>query len=332
MTEWMLKVSGLTVRRRVDSALVLEDVNLTIPLGAIVAIVGESGSGKTTLLNAILGLLPEELVVESGSIQFLRLSNEGQVPSGSVELLGMPTQERRRLLGRHIAYVPQDAMSGLNPLRSARAAVAETFATHLQLTGIELRQRTDQALRDAGLDEAFVAKDAQRRPTDLSGGQQQRVLVAQARALDPDLVLYDEPTTALDSKNQGAVLGAAVEAASQGHSAIIVTHNLAAVAPFAHYLAVMYAGTVVAWGATSALLQQANHPYLEDLLACIPRLDSDKPPTPIRGEPPARIEEVRGCRYHPRCRLAMPVCATERPRASTTTTVTQPWSACHAKF
>ncbi len=296
----ILTVSNLTVRgpQRTE---ILCGVNLKLRSGEILGVVGETGSGKTTLINSILDLLPTGLHIVDGTISL----HEEQ----PVDLLKLDDRRRRDYLGLAIGYVPQDVRSGLNPLMTARASVLEGARRQ----GSAVIDRTEAALRKAGLPDEFLKGDADRRPARLSGGQCQRVLIAQAIVNEPRVLLLDEPTASLDPPTRADVLETIRRLADARCAVCLVTHDLTAVSAVADRVAVMYAGRIVELGPADRALTDPKHPYTRALVDCLPRIDAHRSMTPIPGEVPAAVTELAGCKYHPRCPHFEERCALQEP-------------------
>jgi oligopeptide/dipeptide ABC transporter ATP-binding protein len=295
-----LNVQGLKVEGP-RGLTILDQFEMTLHAGEIMALVGETGSGKTTVLNSILGLLPPGLRVTAGSVEI-----EEDEP---VDLLDLEPAERRRYLGVRIGYVPQDARSGLNPLMTARKTVLEAAG---RIPG-RARERSDAALVRAGLSEEFVRNDADRRPGRLSGGQCQRVLIAQAIVNEPRVLLLDEPTASLDPATRMEVQGMLRRFADARCAVCLVTHDVAALSGLADRIGVLYLGRIVEMGPAAEVLGRPLHPYTRGLLGCLPRLDRREPLRPIPGETPTSAAEVAGCAFHPRCGLREERCRTQIP-------------------
>ncbi|MCA8993229.1 MAG: ABC transporter ATP-binding protein [Planctomycetaceae bacterium] len=297
----ILKLRNLSVCGP-GSAEIISGINLSLRSGEILGIVGETGSGKTTLINSILGLLPNGLRVVSGSVH---VTDDEQ----TVDLLKLNGEQCRRYLGLQIGYVPQDVRSGLNPLMTARDSVEEGA----RRKGGRYQERTESALRRAGLPEDFLKLDADRRPGGLSGGQCQRVLIAQAIVNKPRVLLLDEPTASLDPLARHAVLDTVRGLASEHCAILLVTHDIAAVAEVGNFVAVMYCGRIVEIGRSDELLTNPKHPYTRALLECVPRIDQRMLMKAIPGEAPTLASDVPGCKFHPRCAFCEEQCHSEEP-------------------
>jgi oligopeptide/dipeptide ABC transporter ATP-binding protein len=296
----LLEVDELSVevggtRRTVHA---VSDVSLRLRAGEAVAIVGESGCGKTMTLRAIAGLLPAQARITGGSVRF-----DGQ------DLVGMPRREARRLLGRRIGTVFQDPTQSLNPVRQVGAQIAEGPAYHFGLSGSASRARARELMEMVGIARADSRMDAY--PHELSGGLRQRVMIAIAISCDPDVLLCDEPTTALDVTLQDQILRLLTDFRRERNIAILfVTHDLAVVAEFCSRIAVMYAGQAVETGEVAEVLDEPRHAYTLGLLRAVPRFAADRSPlVTIPGAPPSLVEPPPGCRFLERCSMASSACA-----------------------
>ena len=320
-TQPLLAVRDLRVRFRTAEGFVQAAAGVSYDLfgGEVLGIVGESGSGKTVSAMAILGLLPATAEV-TGEIVF-----RGQ------DLLDLPTEELREVRGRRIAMVFQDALAALNPLHRVGSQIAEAITTHQHDVGRrEIRDRTVQLLADVGIPNPASA--ARRYPHEFSGGMRQRAVIAMAMANDPEVIIADEPTTALDVTTQAQVLEVLERMRQRtGSAMVLITHNLGVVTGVADRVLVMYAGKVVESGAIGQVFGQPAHPYTLGLIGSMPHLEQEGGRLRrIAGHPPSLIHVPRGCAFHPRCPYAqVPApCATEVP-ALRTATGPGHQSACH---
>jgi peptide/nickel transport system ATP-binding protein len=241
-------------------------------------LVGESGAGKSMLGRAVLGLLPSNAVITAGAIQF-----EGR------DLLTMPERERRNLLGRRIALIPQDPMLSLNPVKRVGTQISTILRHHLGLSKRNASERAAELLAEVAIREPRRVLDLY--PHEISGGMRQRVLIAMAFACDPGLIIADEPTTALDVTVQRQVLQL-VERLRQRHGAAIlfITHDLGVVAKICRTMTVLHAGRVLEAGETAEVLAKPRHPYTRALLAATPR--ADRPAEALRPVPHELIESL----------------------------------------
>jgi peptide/nickel transport system ATP-binding protein len=275
-------------------------VDLDVLPGELVAVVGESGSGKSVTMLAVLGLLGPNAVA-TGSVRF-----DGQ------ELLGAPPGQLRRIRGARIGTIFQDPLTSLNPAHTIGDQLAEAVLAH------DPRARKRARLRAGDLLELVSIPDVNRRlrsyPHELSGGMRQRVMIAMALANEPDLLIADEPTTALDVTIQAQILDVLADVQrSRQLAVVLVTHDLGVVAGLAQRVNVMYAGRVVERGDAIGVFHHQNHPYTRGLLACLPRLDRRHDLQPIGGSPPSLDRLPTGCAFHPRCPLAVERCRAELP-------------------
>ncbi|QDH16692.1 ABC transporter ATP-binding protein [Swingsia samuiensis] len=278
----------------------LEDVSFEVKSGQTVGVVGESGSGKSLTALSVMGLLPH--LKPAGHIHF-----DGQ------ELVGMPDRMLRKLRGLRIAMIFQDPMTAFLPVRSIGAQIDEQIRLHEKVTRKAARQRTVSLLEKMGVPEPWLAAD--RYPHQLSGGLRQRAMIAMALSCAPDLLIADEPTTALDVTVQAQILALLHEIRNQGAGVMLITHDMGVVAQSCTTVAVMYSGQVVETGPVRQVLEDPLHPYTKALLAAIPPLEGirpDKLPT-IIGSPPSPVSRPEGCVFGPRCSFFKEVCALARP-------------------
>jgi oligopeptide/dipeptide ABC transporter ATP-binding protein len=304
----VLSVRDLTVEFKTDDGVVqaVSGVSFDVTANEVLGIVGESGSGKTVSALAILGLLPPSARVG------------GEVIFDGEPLLRMPERDLRRLRGARIAMVFQDALTSLDPVFTVGDQLAEAIAAHRRLAREELRERVVELLEVVGI--PAPAARAQQYPHEYSGGMRQRAMIAMAIANDPDLLIADEPTTALDVTVQAQVLDVLARVQERTRTAImLITHDLGVVAGAADRVLVMYAGRGIELGPVDEIFYEPRHPYTLGLLASLPRVDSASRGLPlyrIVGEPPALLSMPSGCEFHPRCPFArVPgVCADERPQ------------------
>ncbi|MDY0744886.1 ABC transporter ATP-binding protein [Paucibacter sp. R3-3] len=297
----MLEVDDLRIR--LHGTELVRGLSFTLAAGETLGLIGESGSGKTLTALALMGLLPEGAEL-SGSIRF-----KGQ------DLTGLKDKAWGALRGRHIAMVFQEPMTALNPLHRVGDQVAEPRRLHLARRAGEARQEAVELLRYVGLGDPGRIADSY--PHQLSGGQRQRVGIAMALACGPELLIADEPSTALDASQQAHVLATlAAMAAERGMALLLISHDLALVARQAQRLLVMYAGQGVEQGPAAALLGGgAAHPYTQGLLAARPRIGvgrGERLPA-LPGAAPELAELRGGCAFRERCRLAQEACRKSPP-------------------
>jgi oligopeptide/dipeptide ABC transporter ATP-binding protein len=294
-TEVLLSMRDLHAGFDTDDGRVqaIDGVSFDVARGEVFAIVGESGSGKSVTAMSILGLQPTLDVTE------------GEILWKGRDLLTLPEDERRRVRGNEIAMIFQDPLTALNPVHTVGRQIGEMARIHEGIGKKQALERSIELLDLVGIPES--RKRAQMYPHEYSGGMRQRAMIAMAIACNPDLLIADEPTTALDVTVQAQVLEVLVDIKDEIDSAIIlITHDLGVVAGLAHRIMVMYGGRGVELGTTRELFYEPRHPYTLGLLASLPRLDDvgDEPLLPIAGSPPSLIRKPSGCVFHPRCRFA----------------------------
>lgn len=281
---------------------VLRGVSLGVRRGEIQALVGESGCGKTLTALAILGLLPPGCRLLGGKME---LAEAG-------DLVRMTEAERRRLRGRRVAMIFQDPSTALNPVLSIGFQIIEVLRLHRGLRRRAARQEAQRLLESVALPDAERRLDAY--PHQLSGGQLQRVMIAMALATEPDLLLADEPTTALDVTVQAQVLDLLLDLKEDlGLTVLLITHDLGVVAECSDRVAVMYAGQIVEEARVEDLFHRPSHPYTRGLLAAVPRLGRETPLAEIPGQVPEPGQVGAGCSFHPRCAEVMERCRGTSP-------------------
>ena len=291
----LLSVRDLRAVFETDDGVVqaVDGVSFDVSRGEVFAIVGESGSGKSVTAMSILGLLPT-LKVERGEILW-----KGR------DLLQLPEDESRKVRGKEIAMIFQDPLTALNPVHTVGRQIGEMARIHEGLKKGPAFERAVEMLELVGIPEP--RKRADNYPHEFSGGMRQRAMIAMAITCKPDLLIADEPTTALDVTVQAQVLEVLVDIKDEIDSAIIlITHDLGVVAGLSQRVMVMYAGRQVEVGVTDEIFYEPRHPYTLGLLASLPRLDDvgNEPLVPIVGTPPSLIRRPSGCAFHPRCRFA----------------------------
>jgi peptide/nickel transport system ATP-binding protein len=278
-------------------------IDLAIERGRTLAIVGESGSGKSALALSIMRLIPPPGRIAGGSILF-----DGQ------DLLELPPAAMRAMRGRRIAMIFQEPMTSLNPAHTIGAQIVEAIAAHEPHAAAgALRARAVAALERVRIPDPAQRFDAY--PHQLSGGQRQRVMIAMALACKPDLLIADEPTTALDVTVQAEILLLLRELqAETGMALLLISHDLGLVAGMADSVAVMYAGQVVEHAAAASLFADAQHPYTLGLIGSAPSSTARQARLlAIEGTVPSPAAMPQGCRFHPRCAFAADRCVAERP-------------------
>jgi len=303
MAEQLLEVKGLKVRFTTEDGLVraVDGVDFELERGKVLGIVGESGSGKSVTAMTILGLTRDK-----------NTAFEGEVVYKGQNLLTMSESRLRDVRGNEIAMIFQDPMTSLNPVYTVGDQIIEAIVTHEETPKKEARKRAVELLRQVGI------PNPQQRvydyPHQFSGGMRQRAMIAMALSCNPDVLIADEPTTALDVTIQAQILELLDKLRADFDSAVIlITHDLGVVAEVADEILVMYAGRVVERGAKRDLFYDPQMPYTWGLLGSIPRLDRPKPEKlhSIEGTPPSLINLPQGCKFRPRCPHAFEKCFEE---------------------
>jgi len=281
----------------------VDGVSLSVDRGRTLGVVGESGSGKSVTALTVMGLtrLPNATV-------------EGHVLLDGVDLLALTGDELRRVRGKRVAMIFQDPLSSLHPLYKIGWQIEEAIRAHERVSEKAARARALEALTEVGIPSPGDRLSSY--PHELSGGMRQRVMIAIALVLDPEILIADEPTTALDVTVQAQILDLmrALQA-EHGTAVVLITHDLGVIAETADEVAVMYAGRVAELGALVGVLDASEHPYTWGLLQSLPSADAsrDQPLHPIEGTPPSLIAVPSGCPFHPRCPYVMAVCPREEP-------------------
>jgi oligopeptide transport system ATP-binding protein len=289
----------------------VDGVSLNVPRGATVALVGESGCGKSVTALSIMRLIPEPPGrIVSGRVLLQAREQEEHahasvgMPPGPIDLLQLGAKRMRMIRGGRIAMIFQEPMTALNPVLTVGEQIIEAVELHQALRGKDARDHAVEMLRKVGI--AAPDRRADDYPHQMSGGMLQRVMIAMALAGRPELLIADEPTTALDVTVQLQILELLRSLqAETGLSVLLITHDLGVVAEIADYVYVMYAGRIVEHAPTGDLLTSPLHPYTRGLLHCVPRLSQRKKRLEvIPGNIPDPVNPPPGCRFHPRCRLS----------------------------
>jgi oligopeptide/dipeptide ABC transporter ATP-binding protein len=289
-----LTVSYGTKRQRATATPVVAGVDLTLAPREILGLVGESGCGKSTLARAVVGL----------------------EPSGGALILGGASlpRNRTRSHARAIQLVFQDPYASLNPKLTVSTMLQEVLSVHRLRPASQIPARAAELVHLVGL----PARTLHVRPSALSGGQRQRVAIARALALEPSVLIADEPTTALDVSVQAVILELFANLRDElGLSIVLITHNLSVVSALCDRIAVMYLGRIVEQGTTASILTDPRHPYTQQLLSAVPRLGHTRREfTVLTGDPPSNASVPPGCAFHPRCPSRTDFCAIARPELS----------------
>jgi peptide/nickel transport system ATP-binding protein len=300
----LLEVKNLVVEfpNRRGTLRAIDDVSFSIQPGEILGVVGESGAGKSLTGASIIGLLEPP----------------GRIASGQISLQGeridnLPYAQMRRIRGRKIGAIFQDPLTSLNPLYSVGKQLIETIQTHLPVSYTEARQRAIDLLKDTGIPAAEQRIDHY--PHQFSGGMRQRVVIALALAAEPQLIVADEPTTALDVSIQAQIISLLKNLCkSRGAAVMLITHDMGVIAETCDRVAVMYAGRIVEIGPVHEVINHPAHPYTAGLMAAIPDITSDRERLhQIEGTMPRLNAIPPGCAYNPRCDKVFDRCKVDRP-------------------
>ncbi|WP_295809767.1 ABC transporter ATP-binding protein [uncultured Nitratireductor sp.] len=278
----------------------VDRVNFDIQPGEIFGIVGESGCGKSATCRSILRLFGgANARVAGGRIMF----------DDRTDLASLPERDLGKIRGNEIAFIFQDPLTALNPTMRIGRQIGEVIENHAKVSRREARERVLGLMRDVHITSPERRLDAY--PHELSGGLRQRVMIAMALALQPRLIIADEPTTALDVTVQDQILRLLLDRRDKmGTAIIMVTHDIGVISEICDRVAVMYAGRIVETGAVDDVLDRAQHPYTKSLLAALPSLaQQGKPLIPIEGSPPNLLAPPPGCRFAPRCTAAHGNCS-----------------------
>ena len=306
MAEPLLEVKNLTVHFPTDDGLVkaVDGVSFSLLPGETLGVVGESGSGKSVSFLTVMGLIDTAHAVIEGEIIF-----QGQ------DLLTLQADEMRTVRGEKISMIFQDPMTSLHPYYKVGDQIAEAVRVHQKVSKQEAHEQAVEMLRRVGIPRPDERADQY--PHEFSGGMRQRAMIAMARSLNPDLLIADEPTTALDVTVQAQILDLLDRLKQEFNAAIvIVTHDLGVVAEHCDHIQVMYAGKIVESGDRRDIYYKAHHPYTWGLLSSIPRLDDTNAKerlVSIRGLPPSLIFVPEGCAFHPRCPHVFDKCRSDVP-------------------
>ena len=305
MAEPLLEVTNLKVHFPTEDGLVkaVDGVSFSVAPGETLGVVGESGSGKSVSFLTVMGLVTRKEARIQGQVLF-----RGQ------DLLKLPQEEMRHVRGAKISMIFQDPLTALNPVHRVGHQIAEVFQVHRGLSKKEGFDEAVNLLQLVGIPQP--RERARQYPHEYSGGMRQRAMIAMALALNPDLLIADEPTTALDVTVQAQILDLIDRLKEEFDAAVVlITHDLGVVAEHCDDIMVMYAGRVVEYGEADDIYYAAHHPYTWGLLQSIARIDQEKGERlrPIKGLPPSLIYVPPGCAFHPRCPYVMDICKTEVP-------------------
>jgi len=303
----ILQVQNLTTAFDTESGRIraIDDISFNLKKEQVLGIVGESGCGKSVTALSIMRLLPKPVgVIESGRILFK-----------GADIVGLEADKMHEIRGKRISMIFQEPMTSLNPVHRIGKQLGEVFHLHFsQMTDAEIRQESIEILQKVGIPEP--ERRMEEYPHGISGGMRQRVMIALALACKPEILIADEPTTALDVTIQAQILDLMKKLQGEtGMAILFITHDLGVIAETCQEVVVMYAGKVAESAATIELFKNAKHPYTQGLLASIPRLDMPRKTklNIIEGIVPSLYELPTGCRFRTRCPHAMDICAIEPP-------------------
>ena len=303
MSENILEIRDLVIEYHTDDAIIhaVNNVNLVVKQGETIGLVGETGAGKTTIARSVLRILPTPPAKFCG----------GQVFFRGEDMMVKSEQEMRKIRGNKIAMIFQDPMTALNPIEKVGFQIAEAIGLHNKIKRVEAEQRACDMLEMVGIPMDRYSEY----PHQFSGGMKQRVVIAMALACNPELLLADEPTTALDVTIQAQVLDMMRSLKDKlGTSMVMITHDLGVVADCCDSVAVIYAGEVVEYGTAEHIFDYPAHPYTVGLFGSLPKLSSTEPRLrPIKGLMPDPTNLPKGCRFSERCPEAMEKCSAQSP-------------------
>ena len=302
----LLEVKDLRVGFKTDDGFVgaVNGLSYSVNSGSTLGIVGESGSGKSVNALSIMRLIPMP---------------PGRIDGGSITLRGQnlllkSEAEMRKIRGKDIAMIFQDPMTSLNPVLTVGDQISEAVRLHLKLNKKDALAKTVDMLRVVRI--PLPEKRVREYPHQLSGGMRQRVMIAMALSCDPDVLIADEPTTALDVTIQAQIIELMNDMQKRlGSAIVLITHDLGVVAETCEYVLVMYAGNMIEYGTAAQIFSAPKHPYTKGLLDSVPRLDDKEHSrlVPIEGQPPNLLRLPPGCSFAPRCKYRMPICDTPTP-------------------
>ena len=294
-----LHVTFQTMNGKVSA---VRGVDLDVAPGEMVGVVGESGSGKSVTFLGIMGLLPNSAIIS------------GSATVDGIELVGAPNSTMRKVRGKKIAMIFQDPLSALNPVYRVGDQIVEMIQSHQHISTAAARSRAVELLDIVGIPQS--KQRARQYPHEFSGGMRQRVMIAMAISNDPDVLIADEPTTALDVTVQAQILEVIQRIQNEMNKAVVmITHDLGVIARVADRVQVMYAGRVVERAGVDDLFSRPTHPYSEGLLNSLPRVGQSRL-QPIPGRPPNMLRPPDGCAFSPRCEYAIDACRTGLPELS----------------
>lgn len=300
----ILTVKNLKIAFEIEdkSYFAIKNLSINFKKGKMHAIVGESGCGKSVFATSILKLLPNNAIISDGEIIF-----EGE------NLLKYSEAQIRKIRGRKIAYIPQDPMTSLNPLYTLENQLLEVISLHKKIPKEQARKIIIDKLTQVGIVEPEKRLGAY--PHELSGGMKQRAIIAMALLVDAEIIIADEPTTALDVTIASQILDLLIKIKNSGKSVILITHDLGIVSKYCDEISVMYLGKVVENSIPNEIFKNPKHPYTKALIGALP-IDKNKKLVNIKGQPSPITEVIEGCQFHLRCNFVMEKCKTNCPEFS----------------
>jgi len=302
----LLEIENLHISVDIEGELlpIIDDINLSVKTGEIVALVGESGCGKSVMAHSIMRLLPKMLKIDNGQI---KLNSQKQGKEIDIASLDPRGKDIRHIRGDEIAMIFQEPMSSFSPLHTIGNQIVEAVRIHRKSSKLEARAIAVEMLDKVSIPDPNRVVDQY--PHELSGGMRQRAMIAKAMSCDPALLIADEPTTALDVTIQAQVLSLMAELQREfGMAIIFITHDLGVVAQVADKVAIMYLGKIVETGTTREILLNPKHPYTVNLLEAVPklgRIEDRRELTPIQGTVPSLYDRPVGCPFVTRCTKAI---------------------------
>ena len=299
----LLNVKNLCVSAKDDKNTIniISDVSFSLNKGELFAIVGESGSGKSISVLSLMGLLPKNFYISSGSIEF-----EGK------SLINISADEKRNIIGSKISMIFQDPLTALNPLLTIGFQVSENLITHGKMKKKEALEESAKLLEKVGISNSKERLSSY--PHQLSGGMRQRVMIASAISMNPELLIADEPTTALDVTVQASIMRLIKKLCQENNSSLIlISHNLSLVKNTCSSVAVMYSGSIQESGLCENVFNNPIHPYTKMLISCLPKMNSSEKLVSIAGTPPSPSERPNGCPFNPRCPKTTKICKEQVP-------------------
>jgi len=301
--ENILEIKNLNISFEMEdqTARAVHGISLIIKRGKDLGVVGESGCGKSVTAMSIMKLLPSNAIIDSGVILY-----------NGENILEFSNHKMQKIRGSKIVLIPQDPLTSLNPLYTIGDQISEVIELHQGISKKEARIKVIEAMQKVKIPEAEDRLNDY--PHQFSGGMRQRVIIAMALSCNPELIIADEPTTALDVTVQAQILNLIKDIQDKYQtSLLLITHDLGVVAEICDDIAVMYAGRIVEYADINSIFNNPLHPYTKGLLESIPTVKTEKL-SPINGHPPGILDKIPGCQFHPRCKYKMEICDKVEPK------------------